>query len=224
MKMLSILVLSFFAASTVRAECAHDAHASSPKTVEEALRKFFASEKPAVAETTVATTSKLESPVLAINVEKVVEQKTETPKLAPVERASASVTTAQEKPSLVSELSKIMTTEESGSGFAITIDEKTFEPASYTVTQESRHKLAAIGQLLAQHPEHAFLVEGYTADDQNDERNEVLSVRRTHAVRNILVEAGVAKSRFKTFGFGSRFPASVKNPGQRFLIFVKTAH
>ncbi|SHF96415.1 Thrombospondin type 3 repeat-containing protein [Flavobacterium segetis] len=81
----------------------------------------------------------------------------------------------------------------------------TFQQGTYTV-------LESITTILKEYPNSRFQVEGHTDSDGSNELNQTLSENRAAAVKNYLIEKGIATDRLRSTGFGETKPiASNKN-------------
>jgi OOP family OmpA-OmpF porin len=75
----------------------------------------------------------------------------------------------------------------------------TFKNQSYTVLQ-------SIGDILKEYPNSNFMIEGHTDSDGSNQLNQTLSENRAAAVKNYLIEKGIAAERLKSTGFGETKP------------------
>ncbi|QZK91591.1 OmpA family protein [Flavobacterium sp. CHNK8] len=75
----------------------------------------------------------------------------------------------------------------------------TFQQGTYTVLQ-------SITSILKEYPNSNFQIEGHTDSDGSNELNQSLSENRAAAVKNYLVENGIATERLKSTGFGETKP------------------
>ena len=76
-----------------------------------------------------------------------------------------------------------------------------------TLTASSRPTLARLARLLGEHKEYELVsIEGHADDSGTDKYNEELSAKRAAAVRDALVEQGVARGRLAVVGFGESRP------------------
>jgi outer membrane protein OmpA-like peptidoglycan-associated protein len=66
--------------------------------------------------------------------------------------------------------------------------------------------LASPESILKEYPYSRFLVEGHTDSDGSNEMNQTLSENRAAAVKNYLIENGIAADRLKSTGFGETKP------------------
>lgn len=78
-----------------------------------------------------------------------------------------------------------------------------FEPNSFT-------QLDSAALTLTRFPELQILIKGHTSSEGNAENNQRLSERRAEAVKNYLVQKGIAAERLQTKGFGASEPISVE--------------
>lgn len=74
------------------------------------------------------------------------------------------------------------------------------------LTAESKVKLSEIVDVLKKHPEVKLEVQGHTDDVGNDGYNKLLSQKRAGAIKDYLVNNGIAKSNLTAIGYGERFP------------------
>jgi peptidoglycan-associated lipoprotein len=78
-------------------------------------------------------------------------------------------------------------------------DRSTIRAADLPVAQDDAH-------LLTQHPETSVLIEGHCDDRGSEEYNLALGVSRASAMRNALIQQGVAAGRIKTVSYGKEKP------------------
>lgn len=82
-----------------------------------------------------------------------------------------------------------------------------FSRAKADIDAESALTLARLAEIINACPGSRVEIEGHTDSEGTDERNQVLSERRAHAVVDSLVQAGVAKERLSAVGRGALRPA-----------------
>ena len=75
----------------------------------------------------------------------------------------------------------------------------TFKPQTFPVLQ-------SMVSILKEYPYSKFMVEGHTDSDGSNELNQTLSENRAAAVKNYLVENGIATDRLRSTGFGETKP------------------
>lgn len=83
-----------------------------------------------------------------------------------------------------------------------------FDFDSATLRWESRDKLDIVVKQLQEHPKLAIRVDGHASSDGQLVHNEVLSIHRTTAVRQYLIDHGVAASRLVPATMGIDHPAA----------------
>ena len=87
-----------------------------------------------------------------------------------------------------------------------------FDSGKSTFQQGTYAVLTSIKDILNEYPNSKFQIEGHTDSDGSNELNQALSENRAAAVKNYLVENGIAAERLKSTGFGETKPiASNKN-------------
>jgi outer membrane protein OmpA-like peptidoglycan-associated protein len=94
-----------------------------------------------------------------------------------------------------------------GNLLAVTLrGDVTFSTGSATVQPGLHDELNRIANVLQQYPQTRILVEGHTDSVGSDAANMDLSRRRADAVKNLLVQKGVAPSRIRTAALGETMP------------------
>ncbi|WP_284651151.1 OmpA family protein [Flavobacterium terrisoli] len=81
-----------------------------------------------------------------------------------------------------------------------------FDSGKATFQQQTYPVLQAIVAILKEYPNSNFSIEGHTDSDGKDAANQTLSENRAAAVKNYLIENGVASSRLSSAGFGESKP------------------
>ncbi len=81
-----------------------------------------------------------------------------------------------------------------------------FDSGSSALKAGAYQEINRVAQVLIQYPETRIRVAGHTDSDGSEAFNQDLSVRRAEAVRNALVQQGVAAARINTVGFGESQP------------------
>ena len=91
-----------------------------------------------------------------------------------------------------------------------------FESGKSTITQDSYVSLMKVVDIMETFPESTFDIVGHTDNIGSKDKNMTLSADRANAVKNFLVEKGIAESRMTTQGLGDTKPvASNKTPEGR---------
>jgi len=81
-----------------------------------------------------------------------------------------------------------------------------FDVNKATLKPESMGVINTIFQLMQEHPELKFSVEGHTDSDGDDAFNQTLSEQRASAVINALTEIGIDAGRLTSKGWGENKP------------------
>lgn len=83
-----------------------------------------------------------------------------------------------------------------------------FDTNSDGVKGEGVADLAKMGDILAKYSDDRVRIEGYTDSSGDAKHNQVLSARRAHAVKTVLVSRGVQEAQISVVGFGEAKPAA----------------
>lgn len=83
-----------------------------------------------------------------------------------------------------------------------------FDVGKATIKPESMGVINSICQLMKEHPELKFSVEGHTDSDGDDASNKILSEKRAKAVADQLISMGIDASRLQSKGWGESKPLS----------------
>jgi len=81
-----------------------------------------------------------------------------------------------------------------------------FQSGSDILTDESLRSVEQIGELLAQYPDVDIEIDGHTDSSGTKANNLQLSQLRANAVRDYLIQQGIASSRLTAYGFGDGVP------------------
>lgn len=98
------------------------------------------------------------------------------------------------------QLSMILETRDSARGLIVNMSDVLFDFNKYTLKPEAREKLAKMSGIVLAHPGLKLAVEGHTDSVGSDEYNQKLSEQRAGAVRDYLVQQGVAEPTATGFG------------------------
>ncbi len=113
-------------------------------------------------------------------------------------------------------LNEILQTRNSARGLIINMSDVLFDSGRFTLNPGAREKLAKVAGILMSYPTLNTEVGGYTDNVGTDEMNQTLSQNRAGAVRDYLVNQGVASGSISAKGFGNASPvASNQNSGGR---------
>jgi outer membrane protein OmpA-like peptidoglycan-associated protein len=83
-----------------------------------------------------------------------------------------------------------------------------FPVGSYRPTAQSLGTLAEVADVLVRYPRTAVVVQGHTDSTGPEEFNLELSERRAMAVKDLLIDRGVAERRLAAIGHGERYPVA----------------
>ena len=86
-----------------------------------------------------------------------------------------------------------------------------FDVGKATLRPESMGVINEIYNMMSDHPELKFSVEGHTDSDGDEASNMSLSMARAEAVINQLVSMGIESDRFEAKGFGESKPIDTNN-------------
>jgi outer membrane protein OmpA-like peptidoglycan-associated protein len=109
---------------------------------------------------------------------------------------------------LLDQLNTILQTRDTARGLIVNMSDVLFDTASYTLKPAAREKLAKISGVVLAHPGLNLQVEGHTDSVGSDDYNQELSEHRAGAVRDFLVQQGVAETAVTARGFGKTQPVA----------------
>ena len=81
-----------------------------------------------------------------------------------------------------------------------------FDSGKSSFQKQTYPVLEAITAILKEYPNSKFSIEGHTDSDGSDASNQTLSENRAAAVKDYLIEKGIASSRLSSVGFGEKNP------------------
>lgn len=125
--------------------------------------------------------------------------------------AQAEADKAALRAQLLSQLNTILQTRDTARGLIVNMSDVLFDTGSYTLRPGAREKLAKISGIVLAHPGLNLQIEGHTDSIGGDEYNQTLSERRAGAVRDFLVDQGVAASTVIARGFGKTQPVATND-------------
>ena len=115
---------------------------------------------------------------------------------------------AELRAALVQQLNLILQTRETARGLVVNISDVLFDTGQFTLKPAAREKLARVSGIVLAHPGLKFQVEGHTDSTGSDEFNQQLSEKRAAAVRDFLVQQGIATNSVTARGFGKTVPVA----------------
>jgi outer membrane protein OmpA-like peptidoglycan-associated protein len=117
---------------------------------------------------------------------------------------------------LLQQLNSILATHDSARGLIASMSDVLFKTGSYELLPGARERLAKISGIVLAYPSLHLQVEGHTDSVGSDEYNQQLSERRSGAVRDYLIQQGIAAGAIEARGFGKSDPvASNETPEGR---------
>jgi len=128
--------------------------------------------------------------------------------------AQAEADKAQLRAQLLAQLNTILQTRDTARGLIVNMSDVLFDTGSYTLRPGAREKLAKISGVVLAHPGLNLQIEGHTDSVGSDEYNQQLSERRAGAVRDYLIDQGVAASTVTARGFGKTQPVATNDTSE----------
>ena len=109
---------------------------------------------------------------------------------------------------LSEQLNRILETRDSARGLIVSMSDVLFDTGQYSLKPGAREKLAKVAGILIAYPSLNIAVGGYTDNVGGDSMNQKLSENRAGAVRDYLVQSGVATNTVTAQGFGNTLPVA----------------
>jgi outer membrane protein OmpA-like peptidoglycan-associated protein len=109
---------------------------------------------------------------------------------------------------LSEQLNNVLQTRDSARGLIVSMSDVLFDTGKYSLKPDAREKLAKVSGILLSYPGLNIQVGGYTDNVGGDAMNQELSENRAAAVRDYLVQQGVATNSVSAKGFGSTSPVA----------------
>jgi outer membrane protein OmpA-like peptidoglycan-associated protein len=113
---------------------------------------------------------------------------------------------AELRENLIQQLNLVLDTRETVRGLVINISDVLFDSGQYTLKPTAREKLARVAGIVLAHPGLRLEAEGHTDSTGSDDFNQQLSEKRASAVRDFLIEQGLAPTSLGAHGFGKTMP------------------
>jgi len=107
---------------------------------------------------------------------------------------------------LLQQLNSVLATRDTARGLIANMSDVLFTTGSYGLASDAREKLAKVSGIVLAYPGLRLQVEGHTDNVGGDSYNQQLSERRAQAVRDYLVEQGIASDAITSRGFGKTVP------------------
>ena len=93
-------------------------------------------------------------------------------------------------------------------GLVITMNDVLFNTGGATLQPGAQQTVTRLAQVLREYPERRVMIEGFTDNTGSDALNMQLSERRADALRQALVNSGVAADRVETRAYGKAYPVA----------------
>lgn len=136
------------------------------------------------------------------------DQAHQAAELAQENEQQADAQKATMRAQLSEQLNKILETRDSARGLIVSMSDVLFDSGEYSLKAGAKEKLAKVAGILIAYPSLNIAVGGYTDNVGGDQMNQKLSENRAGAVRDYLVEQGVAASSVTAEGFGNASPVA----------------
>jgi len=124
------------------------------------------------------------------------------------EKAQAEAEKAELRAQLLMQFNAILQTRDTARGLIVNMSDVLFDTAKYSLRPLAREKLAKVAGIVSGHPGLSLDVEGHTDSVGGDDYNQRLSEQRGSAVRDFLIQQGMAGSSVTSRGFGKTQPAT----------------
>lgn len=103
---------------------------------------------------------------------------------------------------------KNMQAQQTDRGMVVTLGDLLFDLNKATLQRPAQQSIDKLASFLREHEDRRVRVEGYTDTTGTEEYNQQLSEERARAVKQALVDQGIAADRIETKGFGEAYPVA----------------
>jgi outer membrane protein OmpA-like peptidoglycan-associated protein len=107
---------------------------------------------------------------------------------------------------LLQQLNTILSTRDTARGLIANMSDVLFKTGSFELLPGARERLAKVSGIVLAYPSLHLQVEGHTDSVGTDEYNQSLSEKRAGAVRDYLIQQGIAADSIEAHGFGKTQP------------------
>jgi outer membrane protein OmpA-like peptidoglycan-associated protein len=107
---------------------------------------------------------------------------------------------------LLQQLNTILSTRDTARGLIANMSDVLFKTGSFELLPGARERLAKVSGIVLAYPSLHLQIEGHTDSVGTDEYNQSLSEKRAEAVRDYLVQQGIAADSIEARGFGKTQP------------------
>jgi len=115
---------------------------------------------------------------------------------------------------LLAQLNSILSTRDSARGLIANMSDVLFKSGSFELLPGARERLAKVSGIVLAYPTLHLQVEGHTDAVGTDEYNQNLSEHRAEAVRDYLVQQGIAANSIGARGFGKTQPIATNETAE----------
>ena len=112
---------------------------------------------------------------------------------------------------LLQQLNTVLATRDSARGLIANMSDVLFKSGSFELLAGARERLAKVSGIVLAYPSLRLSVEGHTDSVGSDDYNQRLSERRAEAVRDYLVQQGIASDTVSASGFGKTVPVATND-------------
>lgn len=148
--------------------------------------------------------------VLAMEAEKARKAAEESDRL----RQQAEKDKADLRARLLQQLNAVLATRDTARGLIASMSDVLFKSGSYELLPGARERLAKVSGIVLAHPGLHLDIEGHTDSVGGDEYNQTLSEKRAGAVRDYLVQQGIAAASIASRGFGKTQPVATNDTAE----------
>ena len=124
------------------------------------------------------------------------------------EAEKAKAATAALRQQLLQQLNSVLQTSDSPRGLVVNMADVLFDFGKYNLKTDAQIKLAKLAGIIQAHPGLNLAIEGHTDNIGGDEANMKLSQQRADAVRDFLVQQGMAPNTVTAVGLGKAEPVA----------------
>jgi outer membrane protein OmpA-like peptidoglycan-associated protein len=107
---------------------------------------------------------------------------------------------------LLQQLNAVLATRDTARGLIANMSDVLFETGRFELMPAARERLAKISGIILAYPGLHLEVDGHTDNIGADEYNQTLSEKRAQAVRDYLIQQGIAADSIEARGFGKTVP------------------
>ena len=130
------------------------------------------------------------------------------------EKAQAEAEKVTLRAQLLSQFNAVLQTRDTARGLIVNMSDVLFDTGKYSLRPLAREKLAKVAGIVSGHPGLTLVVEGYTDSVGGDDYNQRLSEQRGGAVRDYLMQEGMAAGAVTSKGFGKDQPVASNETAQ----------